>query len=365
MIGNVSRLQALKILGIVLFFIIGGVIAYTRKVESFEFKSPAWRLSGGALFSKNGVHRKVNVPLIPLRSPLRKAVLPPGVVLPRFLVYRHEYLSKTRDQGDACGSCWAFSICNMIADRVSINTLGKFNENLSVQQLLNCFEPDAACHGNSPENALEWMVKNKLPLRLERDEPYIQQAADNVDGRCSINHGYSGVKIKNINSLTTFIKEKDYSDDTLADNITNMKTELLNNGPFFAAITVYEDFFAYTGRGVYRHEEGNPQVGGHAIEVIGWCDKDTDPRSDILVDVDKGYWICRNSWGTKWPSQTTNKGFFLIAMGSNESGIESRCGSADPDMIHRGFEEEKMLMWLDIDKFLGDNPSRKVEPIYI
>jgi len=340
------------------------VILSIKRSEYYSRKNNTlWRLTGSIIIPNGGIHRKVNVPLTPLTAPLQKATLPNGVKIPSFLIYRTEYLSNTGDQGDICGSCWAFSICNMISDRIAINTLGKFRENISVQHLLQCFEPEEACNGNSPETALEFLEKRKIPIPLERDEPYKQLESEIVSGGCSTSLSKSAT-IRNVRSITKFIKETGYSEDILKDNILNMKKELLTHGPFFAAMSVYSDFFEYDGLRVYSHSKDSTLVGGHAIEVIGWCDPGIDPRSKILNDVDKGYWICRNSWSSSWPSRSNNKGYFLIRMGINESGIESRCGSADPDMIMRGFEEERFMMWLDIDKFLRADP-RRMKGMYI
>lgn len=357
----------LKVIIFIVLCIALGLVAKCITSEPFKKKRRrdlSWRLSGSAVFSRGGIHRKVNVPLTPLKSPLQKAILPKDVELPPFLMYKSEYLSKSGDQGDLCGSCWAFSLCNMISDRISINTLGKFNENLSVQHLLQCFEPEEACNGNSPESALDYLVKNDISIPLARDEPYLQLSSESVPEKCST-LSKKGATVKNVRSLTKFIKEEGYSDDILKDNITNMKKELLTNGPFYAAMTVYDDFFDYDGLSVYSHDKEASLAGGHAIEIIGWCDEGIDKRTDVIEDIDKGYWVCRNSWSESWPSKTSNKGYFLIRMGVNESGIESRCGSADPDMIMRGFEEERFMMWLDIDNFLDADPRRKREGVYI
>ena len=47
--------------------------------------------------------------------------------------------------------------------------------------------------------------------------------------------------------------------------------------------------------------------GGHAVKLVGWGTEDgTD------------YWLVANSWNTTWGMQ----GFFYIARGVNECGIE-------------------------------------------
>jgi len=62
--------------------------------------------------------------------------------------------------------------------------------------------------------------------------------------------------------------------------------------------------------GVYRHTEGSPQVGGHAIMIIGWG---VDEVSKLP------YWLCVNSWNDGWGE----KGLFRILRGQDECGIES------------------------------------------
>jgi cathepsin B len=91
-----------------------------------------------------------------------------------------------------------------------------------------------------------------------------------------------------------------------------MQTELLANGPYEVAFTVYEDFMNYVS-GVYRHLSGSV-LGGHAVMVIGWG-----------VEGGLPYWLIQNSWGTGWGIQ----GFFEILRGTNECGIEDNtyCGT--------------------------------------
>ncbi len=67
-----------------------------------------------------------------------------------------------------------------------------------------------------------------------------------------------------------------------------------------------QDFASYTS-GVYKHVSGS-ELGGHAIKIIGWG-----------VDATAGkYWIVANSWNRSWGMD----GYFYIAKGTNECGIE-------------------------------------------
>ena len=80
----------------------------------------------------------------------------------------------------------------------------------------------------------------------------------------------------------------------------------MTNGPVEAAFDVYEDFVSYKS-GVYAHTTGS-YLGGHAIKILGWG-----------VENGSAHWIVANSWNEDWGDQ----GFFKIARGSDECGIES------------------------------------------
>jgi C1A family cysteine protease len=80
-----------------------------------------------------------------------------------------------------------------------------------------------------------------------------------------------------------------------------MKQALADKGPFEATMTVYTDFFYYSG-GIYRYTWGEEE-GGHAITIVGYDDNG-------------GYWIAKNSWGISWGEG----GWFRIAYG--ECGID-------------------------------------------
>lgn len=319
--------------------------------------SPAFRAPTSAIFSTISVLRPANVPLTPFKSPLKiHNVLHDG--LPDFLLYKTKFLSPVVDQG-ICGSCWAFSITNMLSDRISVTTGGKFKKLLSTQQLLGCYNPDEGCIGQSPEDALEWMSDRKYKLNTSTRYPYKQHSNSEIEEECIDSDGVS-VEPGTIKSLVTFIEEEEYDPFLLKENIRNMKTELYQNGPFFAAITVYDDFYQYNGKGVYKHDVNAEVVGGHAIEVIGYCNAGVDTRKNLL-DSGEGYWICRNSWGSNWPIESNNKGFFIIKMGTNESGIESRVAVADASLSLVGYKGNNIAAtrYVSFKNFVDSLPADK------
>jgi len=79
----------------------------------------------------------------------------------------------------------------------------------------------------------------------------------------------------------------------------------MTNGPVEGAFTVYGDFPSYKS-GVYKHVSGD-ELGGHAIKILGWG-----------VENGEDYWLVANSWNPEWG----NEGYFKIARGTDECGIE-------------------------------------------
>ncbi len=89
----------------------------------------------------------------------------------------------------------------------------------------------------------------------------------------------------------------------------------MTNGPVEAAFSVYEDFLAYK-TGVYQHTSGQ-ELGGHAIRILGWGVENGTP-----------FWEVANSWNSDWG----NQGYFRIARGNDECGIESGVVAGEPSL---------------------------------
>jgi len=89
----------------------------------------------------------------------------------------------------------------------------------------------------------------------------------------------------------------------LSEDIDTIKNAIVNNGPVPTYFIVYEDFI-YHKKGVYKHRWGNYRA-IHYITIVGYNDN-------------PGYWICKNSWGTKYQDE----GWFNIAYG--ECSIEKK-----------------------------------------
>jgi cathepsin B len=101
-------------------------------------------------------------------------------------------------------------------------------------------------------------------------------------------------------------KNQGKSSYSVSANVAKIQTEIMTNGPVEVAFSVYADFLTYKS-GVYKHTSGS-MLGGHAVKMLGWG-----------VDNGTPYWLVANSWNPDWG----NQGYFLIARGHDECGIES------------------------------------------
>jgi hypothetical protein len=238
----------------------------------------------------------------PLRSTATATGLPSKthslVNVPATFSYAPSQLTPTRDQG-TCGDCWAFAITGMIADRVKL--FSKIEVPLSVQNLIECtpgFGPP--CDGNDVGYALRHLP----PLFPEALFPYTQTQSRRVPD-CP------QVDLQQVYHVT------DHLPAVLSGKgkklIENMKAHIYHEGPIVGALLrVPSDFLYYDGKTIYTPPSSYKSAGGHAIEIVGWGEKDNVP-----------YWICRNSWGASWPvNPSIGPGFFMIRQGVNACGIE-------------------------------------------
>eukprot|EP00296_Roombia_truncata_P007963 JP446422.1.p1 GENE.JP446422.1~~JP446422.1.p1 ORF type:complete len:326 (-),score=160.15 JP446422.1:136-1053(-) len=201
------------------------------------------------------------------------------------------YIGAIRNQ-EKCGSCWAFGATEAFADRLAIKTNGKVNVVLSPEDLVSCAPfPDMGCNGGIPRFAWGYMKSNGVVA----DSCFPYTAGDGNAPKCA----------KTCSNGAPFTKHK-ISKWFHATGEANIMKELMENGPMEAAFTVYEDFMSYKS-GVYVHKTGN-QLGGHAIKILGWGEENGVK-----------YWLCANSWTTKWGENGT----FKILRGSDHCGIET------------------------------------------
>lgn len=225
------------------------------------------------------------------------------------------------DQG-YCGSCWAVASAATMSDRLCISTEAKEKRTISAQDLLECC-PDCGfqCNGGSVLSAYNYWLNTGIvsgggymspgvcksygfaPCSnpLWRTSDLCTKRNTSVQCRRACQASYSK------NYPSDLIKGKSVRRVVGEEAI---QREILDNGPVTGAIMVYEDFMVYKS-GIYEKSdvEGNRQLGGHAIKIIGWGEDNNGKR----------YWTCTNSWGNIWGE----KGLFRILRGVNHVQIEA------------------------------------------
>lgn len=283
-----------------------------------------------------------------------------GSTLPKYLKYKEKYLMMSDFQG-TCNSCWSFTVTQMIADRISVMTGGKIFRPLSAQEMVSCFrdgKSNTNCTvGGIPEHAYNYIAKNGIST--EEDYEYLQRNTNQIHA-CQKNK-LNGLRtyiqkrsIKNI-CLDPYVYEEGSSryNKRIAQNVVNMKKELLYNGPFVGTIYVKKSMHNYDGLSVYRGGcDDKSDAYGHAVVIIGYseCGINTNEKG-----FNYPYWVVRNSWGSDWNRH--NNGYFYIQMGKNICGIESRASSCIPvitDEISRSRVDIKSSAYLSYNEYVDD-----------
>ena len=100
----------------------------------------------------------------------------------------------------------------------------------------------------------------------------------------------------------------------------NIMSEIYQWGPVTSGFNVYPDFYEFNPKTeIYKWDGQGPQVGGHAIEIVGWGEE-------------KGmkYWLIKNSFGKEWGID----GYFKMLRGINMCKIEENVVCGIPDFFN-------------------------------
>lgn len=192
----------------------------------------------------------------------------------------HNWTTSVKDQGE-CGSCVAFATVSAVESYYKIlKRSPDLNIDLSEADLFFCGCGECCERGWIFTGALRYIQESGLPS--EDSFPYV---GTYVPCPPSSNKFNRYIRINGYRQIYDSRDGKEY---------------LYKRGPLIVGMKVFEDFFYYK-EGVYQYTSGS-FYGFHAIAVIGYDDN-------------KGYWICKNSWGSNWGEN----GWFKIAY--EECGI--------------------------------------------
>lgn len=253
------------------------------------------------------------------------------------------YLTPVADQG-YCGSCWAFSSTSMLAHRFNIQSVGEMDIHLSYAKLISCdwehydrapsddmetlsrVNDDAfkrgACHGSSLINACRYLYQHgtctytcfphDIPVNGYR--AVMNTTRDHYLPLCTDIMGPAKDMCANGTTPARMYRALEFY--ALPRDVSDIQREIYLRGPVVTGMRTYADLYTFDAkRTIYAWNGVGPQIGGHAIELVGWGD---------------GYWIARNTWGKDWGRD----GYFYIQSGVNMCGVEEHVLAMTPDFFY-------------------------------
>lgn len=296
-------------------------------------------------------------------------------------------LTPVRDQGN-CGSCWAFATTSTLANRFNIQSRGLMDVSLSATKLILCdwrgkgigliSHPyisdlvedigkanlsgvtETSCFGNSLADTARYLyeigttTEECIPYNKELGDVGQYQKLSSFDSTvdiplCFTISGQNGDMCSDQNfdektgqesgTPSKFYKCIDYYG--LPNDEKQIRLEIQKWGPVTAAMEVYPDFYTFDAtKDIYKWNGKHKQIGGHAVEIVGW-------------GVDRGipYWQIKNSWGTGWGMG----GYFRMIRGVNNCKIEANCMGIQPDFFYpNGYKDIQT-----VDVHVTDSKSRE------
>jgi len=241
-----------------------------------------------------------------------------GYGMPQSLDWRnHEgknYIALDGINQAGCGSCYAIATMRMLSARHKVSKRDPKAESFSVSFPLNCAEYTQGCSGGYGFLTSKW--SQDVGLLPAKCAPYHGGGACQVD--CN---GDGGTRYRADNHRYVGGYYGGASEDAMLSELAN--------GPIVAAFEPGVGLMYYKG-GIYKTrpvpEKKEWQKVDHAVLIVGYGE-----------EKGKRYWIIQNSWGDEWGEG----GFFRMARGENDSGIESIVVAADvvedehPEVLNR------------------------------
>ena len=206
-----------------------------------------------------------------------------------------------RNQG-SCGSCWAFSMTEVLTDRFCIFSSGTIKTILSPQWLVSCDPDDHGCFGGDPDTGFKYLQEHGIPS--EECFPYVSGENGTVP-KCPDDHCAD-------DKLTPYMYKCKQGTFLNYDTETKIKVELMRGGSLYCEYQIGADFMDYN-TGIYV--QVNPLTeGGHAVKLVGWG-----------WENGMDYWIIANSWTDTWGEN----GYFRVEVGKANSLCRNAFG-CDP-----------------------------------
>jgi len=269
-----------------------------------------------------------------------------------------------KNQG-SCGSCWAFASVGTLADKFNIQSMGLIHVDLSAAKIILCgrgietaeYDPEltaqeeektlltSACYGDTLYNAWEYLyligttTEQCVPydkqygrfkglsslgsFTIPERMPVCSQVTGKLGDMCS-NFIFDRNSSNEYGDPARFYRNKHFyaiaGTEKDGGSEFNIRSEIYNWGPVSTGMKVYPDFYTFDAKNtIYEWNGKGPQVGGHAIEIVGWGFQDGTP-----------YWSIKNSWGPEWG----DGGYFKMVRGKNNCEIEENVITGIPDFFY-------------------------------
>lgn len=229
-------------------------------------------------------------------------------------------VTPAKNQGD-CGSCWAFAAVGEMEAKIKIY-YGK-TLNLSEQQIVSCNPYGAGCNGGWAGAA--YYIFMHYGSVLENCMPY--EGSDHV---ACVQDEY--LKFSDMESWRS-----------IANNVDQIKTEVMNNGPVCTSVDANDAWDGYSGGIIDVPGNGT----NHLVLIVGWDDRMGDD----------GVWIVKNSWGASWGEagycyvayDACNIGAGVTSMTYNRPAADVTVASpADDELVFGDGEIE--IEWVTYDQ---------------
>lgn len=244
-------------------------------------------------------------------------------------------VTAVKDQGH-CGSCWAFSTIGNIEGQHFIAT-GE-SVMLSEQELTSCDTEDGGCQGGLMTQAFDFIVSQREGEVVRGDwYPYTSgdgttYGCGGIDGKYTLCKGkragtdawctqfcYNAQgkalctpDLCDCSSTGEHVGAKISGHKVLPKDEDQLAAYLAQNGPISIAVGVPlgSVWQSYTG-GILTQAQCGSSPPNHGVLLVGF-------------NKDEGYWIVKNSWGTKFGEE----GYIRLEYGQNTCNIVADASSS-------------------------------------